>query len=250
MRSLKERIQSYQEITDYKLLSKIPTVIVLNGRSFEKVTSLLDKPFSKDFMDALCATTLKLCSEVEGCILGYCFNDEIVLILKNDQSIDTQPWYNNNIQKICSISSSIATQHFNNYVNSLDLNIINDALFTSNVFNLPNNNEISNFLIYKQQSNFYLSVHFAIFYELLNKGYGKPEIKDMISNLSNDEKISLLYQECNIDFNDYHSSFRKGVAFYKVPNIKNGIIDKNKWFVNSDLPIFTTDHSFIMNIVK
>ncbi len=36
--TLKERIKSYEDLTDYKLMPKVPVIIVLNGRSFRKCT--------------------------------------------------------------------------------------------------------------------------------------------------------------------------------------------------------------------
>jgi tRNA(His) 5'-end guanylyltransferase len=71
----------------------------------------------------------------------------------------------------------------------------------------------------------------------------------MIAGLSVDEKINLLFEECNIVFNNYPKVFRRGAALYKAPNIVNGII-KNKWIINEDLPIFNKNQSFISNILK
>src|SRR5258706_120381 len=51
--SLRERIQSYQDIYDGKFLPKLPIIISINGRSFKKATKLLQKPFDKLFIDAI-----------------------------------------------------------------------------------------------------------------------------------------------------------------------------------------------------
>ena len=79
---LKDRVESYQDQTDYKLLNKLPIVIIINGRSFNKVTSLLDKPYSDKFSECMLATTLKVCSEVEGAVFAYQHNDEIVVVAR------------------------------------------------------------------------------------------------------------------------------------------------------------------------
>jgi hypothetical protein len=39
------------------------------------------------------------------------------------------------------------------------------------------------------------------------------------------------------------------MACYKVPKVVDGAM-KNKWFINSELPIFTKDQSFLSNIMK
>jgi tRNA(His) 5'-end guanylyltransferase len=245
---LKDRIDSYIDSSNYKLLSKLPVITIVNGKSFHKITGLLDKPFSKQFSDIMLSTALKLCIEIEGVIFAYQFSDEIVLISRNDQSIETNPWYDNRIQKICSATASIATQHFNKTIYSSDINLSGDALFISQVFVVPNIAEATNTFIYKQQQNFLTSIQLACYYELLKK-YDKNTIREMLSDLSIDGKIDLLKQEADVDFNDYPMAFRRGNAIYKSPKVIDGVI-KNKWVVNDELPIFTKDTSFLSQLFK
>lgn len=245
---LKDRVNAYVDSSNYRLLTRVPIIIGINGRSFHKVTSLLDKPYCLKLAESLLSTTVKLCMEVEGTLFAYQHNDEIIIVARNDQNQETSPWYDNRLQKICSITSSIVTQHFNMFASSSGLDLMGDALFTSQVFVVPNITEAINTLVYKQQNNFHTSIQFACFYELLKK-YDKPTIKEMMYDLSTDEKIDLLKQECGIDFNEYHQSFRRGAACYKVPKVIEGVV-KNKWIVNTELPIFTKDQSFLNNIFK
>ena len=248
MFKLKDRIESYKEQSDYKLLNKLPIIITVNGRSFAKVTSFLDKPYSDKFAECMLSTSLKLCSEIEGSLFAYFHNDEIVILSRNDQSIETIPWFDNKIQKISSIAASIATLHFNKCAHNLDLNLLGDAFFTANVFTPPNIVEAANTMIYKQQQNTLTSIQFACFYELLKK-YDKHIIKEMIHGLSFDEKVDLLKQECDIDFNEYPLIYRRGAACYRMPKVINNVL-KNKWFVNDEIPFFAKDQSFLTNIFK
>lgn len=246
---LKDRIDSYQATSDYKLLARLPLIIVINGRAFSKLTQLLDKPYCPKFTECVLSTMLRLCTEVEGALFGYQHNDEIVLVVRNDQNPDTLPWYDNRVQKICSVTAAIATMHFNDCATKLGLNLTSDPIFTSQVFAVPTIGEAVNTLVYKQQHNFHTSIQFACFYELLLKKYDKNAIKEMLSGLSTDEKIDLLRQECQIDFNDYPTSFRRGTASYKVPKLMDGS-PRYKWHLNSEPPIFTKDQSFLSNIFK
>jgi tRNA(His) 5'-end guanylyltransferase len=125
---------------------------------------------------------------------------------------------------------------------------MNDLIFTTQVFTVPNIAEAINTIIYKQQQNFHTSIQFACFYELLKK-YDKNTIKEMLTGLSVDEKIDLLSQECNVDFNNYPLSYRRGAACYRVPKVIDQIV-KNKWYINEELPIFTKDQTFLSNIFK
>ncbi len=250
MSSLKQRVSSYEEIADYKLLSKLPVIISINGRSFSKITSLLDKPYSFEFSECLYDTMLKIIQDVDGAVFGYAYNDEIVIIARNDQKEDTNPWYDNKIQKITSVASSLATFYFSNKANSMDLNLYGDPIFVSKVFTVPNFTETINTLIYKQNQSYSKSLYNACLYELLklNK-YSVSDIKEMLSNTSQDDKIDLLLQECNVDFNDYPSDFRRGVGCYRIPVIM-GTEMRNKWSLNKELPFFTKDLNFLNYIIK
>ena len=246
---LKDRIESYQDSSDYKLLSRVPLIITINGRAFSKLTSFLDKPYCTKFAECMLSTTLRLCSDVDGVLFAYQHNDEIVIVTRNDQNPDTSPWYDNKIQKICSVTSSIATVHFHECAETISLNLTGDPIFTSQVFVVPNIAEAINTIIYRQQHNFHTSIQFACSYELLKNGRDKNAIKEMLGGLSVDEKIDLLNQECNIDFNQFPQAFRRGVACYKVPKVVDGNV-RNKWMLNTELPIFTKDQSFLSNIFK
>lgn len=245
---LKDRVESYQSVTDYRLLSRVPIVICINGRGFSKVTQLLDKPYCPKFAEGMLSTTLRLCTDVEGAIFAYQHNDEIVIVARNDQTNETNPWYDNKLQKICSVTSSIATMHFNEFATANGLNMMGAPVFTSQVFTVPNIAEAVNTIIYKQQQNFHTSIQSACLYELIKK-YDKNNIKDMMAGLNVDEKVDLLHQEADINFNDYPVSFRRGAAAYKVP-IVSGESMRNKWYLNLEPPIFTKDQSFLSNIFK
>lgn len=246
---LKDRVDSYQEIYDQKMMARVPLIICVNGRSFSKSTSLLDKPYCPKFAECILNTMLRLCTDIEGAVFGYQHNDEIVILARNDQSLETSPWYDNRVQKIASVTSAIASVHFNNCANAIDLNMLGEPIFTSQVFTVPNDREAINMMIYKQQQNFHTSIQFACFYELIKK-YDKNTIKEMISGLSQDEKKDLLHQECGIDFNNCPMVFKRGAACYKVPKVAEDGTMKNKWIINPDLPIFTNDQSFLSNIFK
>src|ERR1019366_3393514 len=247
----KNKIASYIEASDYKLLAGLPIVMVVNGRSFSKLTALLDKPFSQSLAECFHSTLLKLVVEVDGSILGYSFGDELVIICRNDQTPETNIWFDGNLQKICSTVSSIATLQFNNCVSSLDLNLIGDPIFSTQIFTLPNIDEAINFFILRQNQAIKSSAHFACFYELLKK-YDKNEIKEMLIGSSFEEKIDLLQRECNIDYDAYPIEFRRGAGYYRTPKLvqfQGEDMLRNKWNLNLNLPLFSKD-PLLHNVLK
>jgi len=246
---LKDRIDSYREASQYYLTPRLPIIISVNGRASSKLTSLLDKPYDAKFAECILSTAQQLCSEIEGAVLAYQHNDEIVVIARNDQSLNTLPWFDNKLQKICSIAASIATEHFGACCAAVELNLCGASHFFSEVFVVPNEVEAINTIIYNQQKNLHTSIQFACYYEFIKK-HDKNAIRDMLQGLSIDEKIDLLRQDCGVNFNEYPAVFRRGAAIYKAPTFTEEGGIKNKWVINKELPIFSKDQVLLNNILR
>jgi tRNA(His) 5'-end guanylyltransferase len=246
--SLTDRINSYQELSDHQLMKRLPVVIVLNGRSFSKLSSLVDKPFSPDFMELMIAAMVKLCQEVDGVIFAFTFNDQIVVAMRNDQTSNTDAWYNNKIQAIVSAASSLATLEFNKIKDTKDIKLLGDAVFTAKTFVVPSIMELTNTIIHMQQNCFHTALSQACFYELL-KRYNSDEVKQMLAGKSPKQKSEILYEECKIDFNSYPLPFKRGVGAYRSPklNPKSQEI-KHKLIINDELPLFSHEKDWLFSI--
>jgi tRNA(His) guanylyltransferase len=247
--TLKSRIDDYLTRNSCKLLPKLPVITIISGRGFTQLTSLLDKPFSLSLAKCFYATMKALMQQVEGAVFGYTANDEIIIVSRNDQSLSTQAWYDNDAQRISSAVSSMATLYFNRETAGREL--CEGAIFTAQTFVVPNIMEAINVLIYKQQGMFATSVSLACFYELL-KSRDREVIKQMLTGLSSDDKIDLLYQELGIDFEaSYPTAFRRGAACYYAPKIvrvDNEEMMQDMLITNDNLPIFTKDHSLLNGV--
>jgi len=251
--SLRERIISYQQDYDYRITKKLPLVIILNGRSFRKITSLLDKPYSLACIEAFAGTAIKLMQEVDGAMFAYSFNDEIVLITRNDQTIDTGAWFDNKVQKICSATASIATVEFNRLAKLSDLQIIGDPTFTSSVFAVPNITEAINVLISKQNEAIYTAVSMACIYEL-GKRYDLSTVRQTLSEKTASQKLDILSKQCDINFDDHYSTaFKRGCAAYRIQKViesEEGFEKiRNKLSIDLDLPNFSREPEFLEGII-
>ena len=56
-----------------------------------------------------------LCENIQGCVFGYTQSDEITLILVDYKNLTSAAWFDYEVQKVCSISASMATMAFNKY---------------------------------------------------------------------------------------------------------------------------------------
>ena len=95
------------------------------------------------------STALTVAEEISGCEAVYIQSDEMSFLLTDYREIETQPWFDYNLQKLVSVSSSLATFYFNmNRMKYSDLYTHDTkvALFDSRAFNVPKEDLINCFL--------------------------------------------------------------------------------------------------------
>lgn len=248
------RHNSYEEAFDYKIMGRLPIIISVNGRNFSNLTTRLDHPFCSKLSNVLKNTLLQTIQHIDGAVFGFQHSDQFTFVLRNDRTFEEQPWYQNKIQDINGIvSSMISVNFFKNLVLEDELNELNgDAIFKTKVFALPSLNEVVNHLILKQQLCYGDGIFRAAHAEFI-KIYGKNETAKLLYGKTLNEKIDLLESECHINYETYYpKAFQLGIAAYKVPKIfhtNDGEIQRNKWIVNSNLSSFIEDKSFLSNII-
>lgn len=254
LESLRERQEEYKKPFDYQITKRMPIIITASGRSFKRFTKNLDKPYCSEFSRAMASTMLYSIMEMQGSVFGYQYNDEITFILRNDQSLDSEPWYQNKIQKLVSITSSMTTLGLYKSISNLNNKILTsgDAIFDCDVLAVPYLSEAVNNLIYKQQLNYKKALSLAVETELIKK-FGKRAALKALYKKTSDEKKELLLHHCDIDFEEqYPSAFYRGIAAYKIPTLlqyKDENQIRNKWSLNANLPVFVDDKDFLFNIL-
>ena len=105
----------YEEIPKTKLMRRTPVAIRIDGKAFHTFTRGFKKPFDEILIKSMQQTMQYLCENIQGCVLGYTQSDEITLILQDYKTLTTSAWFDYEIQKVCSISASMATMAFNKY---------------------------------------------------------------------------------------------------------------------------------------
>ena len=161
---------NYENITRYYLTRRMPVIIRIDGRAFHTFTRGFKKPFDDILVSTMQDTMKYLCENIQGCVLGYTQSDEISLVLTDYAELTTDAWFGNNLQKMCSISASMATLAFNkaftrniskqskrfyteyleekdaSYIETLEIAMNKGAMFDSRVFTIPKE-EVCNALI-------------------------------------------------------------------------------------------------------
>ena len=272
--SLGDRMKhKYEYVTRTYLPRKTPVIIRCDGKAFHSFTRGFKKPFDDIFVKSMQETMKYLCENIQGCVLGYTQSDEITLVLVDYQSSEACAWFDNNIQKMISVSASMATMAFNKFFNICtqdymydccgnygefviaerqeDYNRVlnshykklNTAMFDSRVFTMPKE-EVVNCLIWRQQDatrNSIQAVGQANFSHSQLHGKNCSDIQDM------------LMLEKGINWNDFPTHLKRGSCCIKKPfKINEGTEQeaiRNKWVTDTEIPIFTQDKDYVNKLV-
>lgn len=141
---------NYEQRYDIQLTRRIPVVIRLDGKAFHTFTRNLERPFSSELNNAMISTVKALMNNVQGAKIAYVQSDEISILLTDYDHLYTEAWFNYKLQKMTSVSASIATAYFNYYFNVDSYSNEMLAMFDSRAFNIPKE-EVSNYFLWRWQ---------------------------------------------------------------------------------------------------
>lgn len=265
---------NYENITRYYLTRRIPVIIRIDGKAFHTFTRGFKKPFDDIFVKTMQETMKYLCENIQGCVLGYTQSDEISLVLTDYAELTTDAWFGNNLQKMCSVSASMATMAFTKYfvknvkecermalignvvlfeddekyINILKKAIEKGAMFDSRVFTIPKE-EVCNYLIWRQQD--------ATRNSIQSVGQANFSQKELHGKSCNNIQDMLMLQK-SINWNDYSTTLKRGSCCIKtddslteydeVGNIC-GYIKRSKWVIDNEIPIFTQDRNYVEKLI-
>jgi len=246
------RMKAYEKIPNIQLTPRCPVIIRLDGRRFSRVTKKLPKP-SYVFLELMAQSMRDTASEIDGCVFGYTQSDEVTLILRNDQSYDSVPWFDNRVQKMTSLSASIMTDNFNKKLQArasvdseVEIILNNKFQFDSRVYTVPNETEMVNQLYWRQLDCMKNAVSMVADYRLREK-LGKKTALKLLHGKGRTERLQLLQEKCDIDFfTEYPLSFQRGVIAYKVAYEKDGAV-RTKMQLDYEPPNFHEKQELILD---
>lgn len=242
--SLGDRMKVYEGVSNHFLTRRTPVIIRIDGCHFHTVTRPFKKPFDKAFMNAMIRTTKNLCESIHGCVLGYTQSDEISLLLCDWQKLDTQAWFDNKLQKIVSVSASMAATFFHKNIRQciFDTALFNEtimfeqdnkkfksvenAYFDSRAFNLPKE-EVCNYFIWRQQDATRNSIQ-----GLAQSLFSHKELQGISCKMLQDKMLT----ERDVNWNDLETSKKRGTCIVRTDQ---------GWGIDTDIPIFTQDRDYI-----
>lgn len=237
----------YEGISQTKLLRKCPVAIRIDGKAFHTFTKHMKRPFDEILIATMQETTKYLCENIQGCILGYTQSDEITLILVDYKKLDSDAWFNYEVQKVCSIAASMATMAFNrefnhqinkyredriglrmagkwssyndNYYQTLCKARDKGAMFDARCFNIPKE-EVTNLIYWRQLDASRNSV------QMVGQAYFSHK---ELQNKNCSQIQDMLMLEKDVNWNNYPVHQKRGTCVIK---------GDDGWYVDNDIPIF------------
>lgn len=254
MKTLEQRMKEYENVNRFYLTRRTPIIIRIDGRAFHTFCKGFKKPYDRIFAESMQATALNLCKNIEGCKLAYTQSDEISLLLTDYDELETQAWFDKNLQKIVSISASLATLYFNKSFKDLSeqwferyyeawnnskeddkyfetlCNRQFTATFDSRAFCLPKE-EVANYYIWRQKDATRNSIN-----SLAQANFSHKSLQGLNVNQVQDKLVN----EKGINWNDQLTEFKRGICCIKT---------EEGWKIDKEIPVFTEDRNYIERLI-
>lgn len=226
---------SYEDRYRISIPRRTYTMIRIDGKSFHTYTRGCKKPFDYDLMTAMNVTAQAICEEAMGARLAYVQSDEITILLTDFDKIQTQAWFDGNLQKICSISASIATAAFNKHRmindNDTDLSEMTFARFDARVFTLADPFEVENQFIWRQKDAEKNSVQM-----MARSLYSHKEL----IGKSSKQMLDMIHAKGE-NWNQVPTGAKRGRT------VVRGV--DGRWKVDTEAPIFAQDRSYLRGTI-
>lgn len=256
--SLGDRMKRYESVSNNYLMRRQPAIIRLDGKAFHSFTKNFSKPFDEILMKSMQETMKSLCESIQGCLLGYTQSDEITLVLCDYQKLDTDAWFGYNVQKMTSVSASMATYYFNTLFTKISTQWFegfiertplvsnwdritpeikgldnayytasnHGAFFDSRVFTVPIT-EVNNCLLWRQQDATRNSIQ-----ALARSLYSHKEIEGINTKDLQDK----MFTEKGVNWNDLPTFKKRGSCCIKA---------EDGWKIDDNIPIFSQNTDYV-----
>lgn len=238
---LGKRMKRYEAIPQISLMRRTPVAIRIDGKAFHTFTKHLNKPWDDIFQKSMQETMKYLCQNIQNCVFAYQQSDEITLILTDYETLTTDAWFGYEVQKLCSISASMATLKFNQaftnnaskwcddyfeawyhseaedkYFETLNNCLNSGAMFDARCFNIPKE-EVTNLVYWRQVD--------AVRNSIQSMGQAYFSHKQLMNK--NTKEVRQMLEDNGTIWEDRPVAERRGVACLK---------GEDGWYIDYNMP--------------
>jgi tRNA(His) guanylyltransferase len=244
--SFEKRMRSQEYFHNLRLLPGAWVVVRLDGRGFSRFTeSRFEKPFDLKFHQLMVQTTQALIEELHG-IYAYTESDEISLLFRPDWD-----WYDRSLEKIVSVSASIAGATFTLAAQTV-------AVFDSRVWLGTNSSQVVDYFRWRQADATRCALNGWCYWTLRKAGKSVGQATALLEGQSVGFKNELLFQH-DINFNELPIWQRRGVGLYWEDYEKEGynpiekqavVAKRRRLKVDEELPMKDAYTEFLQNLIS
>ena len=145
MQQLGDRIKSYEQCFDQYLTPNSNLIIRVDGKAFHTYTRGMDKPFDISLRDSMNYAARETASHMSGFKLAYGQSDEYTFLLNDLATHETQGWFGYRLNKLVSVTASLFTGYFNEFIQTGKL-----AFFDARAFIVPEP-DVPNVFVWRQR---------------------------------------------------------------------------------------------------
>jgi len=245
--SLGDRMKTYESAYKVKLPVRMPVIVRIDGKAFHTYTKGCKKPVDENVVYCMDQTAEYLCRNIQNCQIAYVQSDEISLLLNNYQTFNASSWFDNQVQKMVSVSAGMASAVFTSLSGRIFGGLMQIATFDSRVFVLPKE-EVCNYFIWRQQDATRNSI------QMLARSLYKHEE----CNNKNSSQLQEMCFQKGFNWNNCPTSDKRGRCIVKTKRVKTGIqpttgieftVERSDWEVDDEIPIFSEDRDYINRLV-
>jgi len=271
---LAKRMKDYESVSKTKLMKRTPVICRIDGKAHHTFTRGFQRPYDEVYMKTMQQTAQYLCEHLQGVVVSYQQSDEITLVFVDYHSLNVSPYFDYEVQKLCSIIASMTTMAFNKFFTTNYIEYIGSgkwnlrveaeraeyqsivdayqtasnkgAMFDARVFNIPKE-EVTNNIYWRQLDATRNSI------QMLGQAYFSHS--ELNEKTCNDIQDMLMLQK-GINWNNMPVEFKRGSCCvkeaYYVDNItglevenpaneSEGVSLRTRWVVDKNIPIFKGD---------
>lgn len=208
--SLSENFKNLElKQTSARLTYKIPVIVRLDGRSFTSFTNKMGfkKPYCDVFNRIMNNITMYLCENSHQCVYATRHSDEISLLFIDYNNENTDAFFAYKIQKMVSVLAGMASACLVKELIQEKYDLENDVPhFDARAFNVGRGMVVPYFIYRKRDAEKNNISGWA------RKYYSHKQV----NGLNSKDKISLLFDEQGINWEDVPNECKYGFHFFKV----------------------------------
>jgi tRNA(His) 5'-end guanylyltransferase len=262
--ALGDRMKAYEDAYRVYLPRRVPILLRVDGKAFHTLTKHCERPWYDRLCAAMDAVALALCEEIQGAQLAYVQSDEVSVLIHGYRTITSEPWLNNGLQKIVSVSASVATAAFNDAYRSsavrwlvpagTDLDVMDgnigiiryvgpncvpelaptkSAHFDSRAFMMPED-EVANYFLWRQRDAERNSIQMLARAHFSHTECHKKSCVDL---------QDMLHTK-GVNWNDCPTVHKRGRCAVRADFERDGTV-RSGWVIDKEIPMFGQDRAYV-----